>query len=86
MKFIELNLHALDAVLANLAEAVAAARSRDARQHVCNAVANIIAGAGTHGGHDQLAAMDAATRAGFAPEYYADTIRVYWQPAAKAKA
>lgn len=70
---------AIAAALKDLADA--AQLSKDvphAVSCVCAAVANLIAGAGTFGGGAQVKMMDAASAAGFQPEYYAGSIRVSW--------
>jgi hypothetical protein len=48
--------------------------------HVCTAVANLIAGAGAWGSHEQLALMRLAVQSGFSPEYWVNSIRVTYTP------
>jgi hypothetical protein len=51
---------------------------------VCSVVANLIASAGPHGGTGQTRMMDLASKVGFSPEYYNDTIRVGYYPKEKS--
>lgn len=80
---IRLSDDVLGDILAELAAICVSAQSKRANYmaaSACTVVANLIAGAGPHGGSEQLRVMDAATKAGFTPEFYAGGIRVHFQP------
>lgn len=54
-------------------------------QCACTVVANLIAGSGRFGGTEQTEMMRLAERAGFVPEFYADSIRVTWPESKPAR-
>lgn len=70
---------ALAAALKDLADAASLAEGvPNVCSSVCAAVANLIAGAGAFGSGGQRNMMDLASEAGFAPEFYVNSIRVHW--------
>jgi hypothetical protein len=78
----------VDAVLQELQDAAALSLRKPVRPEICasicSAVANLVAGAGRHGGTEQKNLMDRCARFGFHPEYYADSIRVHYYPKEQA--
>ena len=71
------------AELRDVAQACSDAKVPYAVSGVATIVATLCAFAGPHGSTGQRNAMDAATKAGFTPEYYGDGIRVTFNPKGK---
>lgn len=69
----------LQAVLADLADAAKRAKEDECAAYICGAVANLVAGAGTHAGSAQASVMAAAERAGFTVDYYGNGVRVAYR-------
>jgi hypothetical protein len=88
MKTVTMHTAAIQAAFRELREAAhfaLANKTPYAVSSICSAVANIIQGAGSYGGHPQKTLMDAATAAGFSPEFYAGGIRVGYHPKVESK-
>lgn len=86
MKSVTVYTQAIQLTFVELADVCKLALARngadgnDVVSSACTAVATLIQGAGSYGGHPQKALMDAATSAGFTPEFYAGGIRVGYYP------
>jgi hypothetical protein len=78
MATISIKDDSMESVMQQLAIA-AASGNNTVGISVCTAVAVLIVGSGRHGGSEQQAMMDLASRYGFRPSYYADSVRVMFE-------